>query len=128
MNTKKILPFILGGALAVATVGPAAAAPPVGVATGGLVNAVVQVVLDNVAILNNSANDFIEVNISDSLNNALQNVLQNARIANGLEVTIQDILNDLNVNVSDIEINVANDGIVITVLGTGGLVDTITLA
>lgn len=124
MNTKKILPFILGGALSIAAVAPAAAAPPVGVVTGtGLVN----VVLNNVDILNNSANDAIDVNISDSLNNALQNALQNANILNGLTVSIENVLNNLNVNVSDINIEVANEGIVITILGTGGIVDTITL-
>lgn len=124
MNTKKILPFILGGALSIAAVAPAAAAPPVGVVTGtGLVN----VVLNNVDILNNAANDAIDVNISDSLNNALQNALQNANILNGLTVSIENVLNNLNVNVSDINIEVANEGIVITILGTGGIVDTITL-
>jgi hypothetical protein len=128
MRRKLLLPLVLGGALTVAAVAPAAAAPPTTVATaGGLVNVVVQAVLNNVAILNNSLNDVVEVNINDSLNNALQHVLQNARILNGLEVTIENVLNDLNVNVSDIEINVANDGIVVTVLGTGGIIDTITL-
>ena len=128
MRRKLLLPLVLGGALTVAAVAPAAAAPPTAVTTAsGLVNVVVQAVLNNVAILNNSLNDVVEVNINDSLNNALQNVLQNARILNGLEVTIENVLNDLNVNVSDIEINVANDGIVVTVLGTGGIIDTITL-
>ena len=127
---RKILPFILGGALSVAAVVPAAAAPPqVNVATaGGLVGVVVQAVLNNVDILNNSLNDVVEVNINDSLNNLLQNALQNARILNGLEVTIEDVLNDLNVNVSDIEIEVADGGIVVNVLGAGGIVDTFVLA
>ena len=128
MRRKLLLPLVLGGALTVAAVAPAAAAPPTAIsAASGLVNVVVQAVLNNVDILNNSLNDVVEVNINDSLNNALQNVLQNARILNGLEVTIENVLNDLNVNVSDIEINVANDGIVVTVLGTGGIIDTITL-
>ena len=121
---RKLLPFILGGALSVAAVGSVSAAPPTGVVAGtGLVN----VVLNNVDILRNSLNDVVDVDINDSLNNALQNVLQNARILNGLEVTIENLLNNLNVNVSDIDIDVASDGIVITVLGTGGIVDTINL-
>jgi len=128
MRRKLLLPLILGGALSVAAIGPAAAAPPVAVATGGLVNVVVQAVLTNTNILTDSLNGgVVNVDIDDSLNNALQNVLQNARIANGLEITIQDVLNDLNINVSDIEVNVANDGIVVTVLGAGGIVDTINL-
>lgn len=125
---RKILPYILGGALSIAAIGPAAAAPPTAVtAANGLVNVVVQAVLSRVAILNNSLNDVVEVNVNDSLNNALQNVLQNARILNGLEVTVENVLNNLSVNVSDVDISVADDGIVITVLGTGGIVDTITL-
>lgn len=125
---KKILPFFLGGALAVAAVAPAAAARPTAVGAGGLVNVVVQAVLTNTNILTDVVDGgVVNVDIDDSLNNALQNVLQNARIANGLEVRIFDLLNDLNVNVSDIEINVANDGIVVTVLGAGGIVDTINL-
>ena len=125
---RKFLPFILGGALSIAAIAPAAAAPPVGFAgAAGLVNVVVQAVLDDVSILNNSLNDVIEVNINDSLNNALQNVLQNARILNGLEVTIENVLNDLNVNVSDIDIEVADGGIVVTILGAGGILDTIVL-
>jgi hypothetical protein len=125
---RKILPFVLGGALSIAAIAPAAAAPPVGFAgAAGLVNVVVQAVLDDVSILNNSLNDVVEVNIDDSLNNALQNVLQNARILNGLEVTIENVLNDLNVNVSDIDIDVASDGIVVNVLGAGGIADTFVL-
>ena len=119
---RKILPFILGGALSIAAVVPAAAAPPqVNVATaGGLVGVVVQAVLNNVDILNNSLNDVVEVNISDSLNNLLQNALQNADIdvLNGLEVRIENVLNNLNVNVSDIDVEILENGnIQINVLG-----------
>ena len=131
---RKILPFILGGALSIAAIAPAAAAPPTAItAANGLVNVVVQALIDQIDVdvlndsLNNSLNDVVEVNINDSLNNALQNVLQNARILNGLTVTVENVLNDLNVNVSDIDIDVANDGIVITVLGAGGIADTIVI-
>ena len=119
---RKILPFILGGALSVAAIVPAAAAPPqVNVATaGGLVGVVVQAVLNDVDILNNSLNDVVEVNINDSLNNLLQNALQNADIdvLNGLEVRIENVLNNLNVNVSDIDVEILENGnIQISVLG-----------
>ena len=123
---RKLLPFVLGGALSVAAVAPAAAAPvnaPVAVGPfGSLIGVVVQ--LNDV--LNNSLNDVVEVNISDSLNNLLQNA--NIEVLNGLEVTIQNVLNNLNVTVQDIEITVLENGDVqIVVLGTGGIVDTITL-
>lgn len=128
---RKTLPFILGAALSIAAIAPAAAAPTAVSGASGLVNVVVQAVLENVDILNNSLNDVVEVNIDDSLNNALQNVLQNARIANGLEVTIQNVLNDLNVTVSDIEIEVLDNGdIAVTILGgtvQAPITDTIVL-
>lgn len=123
MRRKLLLPLILGGALSVAAVAPAAAVPPATVTfTGGLVNVVIQ------NVLNNSLNDVIDIN--DSFNNALQNVLQNARILNNLEVTIQNVLNNLNVTVSDVNITVLENGdIVVVVLGAGGtIIDTITLA
>lgn len=118
---RRILPLILGGALSVAAVAPAAATHTTGIAHGGLVNLVVQ------NVLNNSLNDVIDIN--DSLNNALQNVLQNARILNNLEVTIQNVLNNLNVTVTDVNIEVLDTGdIQIVVLGAGGtVIDTITL-
>jgi hypothetical protein len=122
-----LLPLILGGALSVAAVAPAAAVPPqVNVATAsGLVGIAVQAVLNNVDILNNSLNDVVEVNINDSLNNLLRNA--DIDLLSGIEVTVENVLNNLNVNVSDIDIEVAEEGIVITILGTGGIVDTITL-
>ena len=134
MRRKMLLPLILGGTLSVAAVAPAAAAPPDAItAANGLVNVVVQAVIDQVDVdvlnnsLNNSLNDVVEVNINDSLNHALQNVLQNARILNGLTVTVENVLNDLNVNVSDIVVTVAEEGIVVNVLGGGGIADTIVI-
>ena len=125
---RRIAPFILAGALSIAAVAPAAAAPPTTVTVaGGLVNVLVGVVLRNVDILNNSLNDVIEVNINDSLNNLLQNALQNADILNGLTVTLENILNNLNVNVSDINIEVIEGDVVVTILGATGLTDIIVL-
>src|SRR5688572_23218251 len=127
---RKLLPLILGGALSVAAVAPAAAAPPTAIAgAAGLVNVIVQAVIDqvNVAVLNdalnNSFNDVVEVNIDDSLNNALQNAFQNARILNGLTVTIENVLNDLNVNVEDVTVTVIDGGVSINILGAGGVID-----
>ena len=126
---RKLLPLILGGALAIAAVAPAAAAPNNVSFQRALVGVTVQALVQNVDVLNNSANDFIDVDINDSLNNLLQNALQNADIdiLNGVEVTVENVLNNLNVNISDIDIELAEEGIVITVLGAGGIVDTITL-
>jgi hypothetical protein len=132
---RKLLPLVLGGALSIAAVVPAAAAPPTAVTgASGLVNVVVQAVVDQIDVdaLNNSLNNLLQeginVDIDDSLNNALQNVLQNARIANGLAVTLENILNDLDVNVEDVTVTVADGGIVINVLGAGGTVaDSIVL-
>jgi len=118
---RKILPFILGGALSIAAVAPAAATHQPNAA---VVNGLIGVVVQNV--LNNSLNDVVDIN--DSLNNLLQNALQNADILNDLEVRIFDILNNLNVNVSDVEISVDGNNIVVTVLGAGGVIETITLS
>lgn len=114
---RKILPFVLGGALSIAAVAPAAAShQPSAAVANGLIGVVVQ------NVLNNSLNDVVDIN--DSLNN----LLQNADILNDLEVRISNVLNNLNVNVSDIEISVDGNSIVVTVLGTGGVIETITLS
>ena len=119
---RKLLPLILGGALSIAAVAPVAATHQ---ANAAVANGLVGVVVQNV--LNNSLNDLVDIN--DSLNNLLQNALQNADILNDLEVRIFNILNNLNVNVSDINVEVLQNGdIVVTVLGTGGIIDTITLS
>ena len=119
---RKILPFILGGALSIAAVAPAAATHQ---ANAAVANGLIGVVVQNV--LNNSLNDVVDIN--DSLNNLLQNALQNADILNDLEVRIFNILNNLNVNVSDITISVDNNDIVVTVLGAGGtIIETLTIS
>jgi len=114
---RKILPFILGGALAVASVAPAAAAPPVNAGgAAGLIAAVVQVAVDVEDSLN-----FEEVRVitlEDSVNNALQNAFQNADI-NVLNNAIQNILNRNDVDVTVQDITIVGDDLQITVLGTG---------
>ena len=120
---RRLLPFVLAAGLSVAAVAPAAAAPPVGQFAGaaGLVNVVVQAVVQNISVLNNlTAFDVVEVNVNNSLNNLLRNsdidVLTNF---------LNNSLNDLNVEITDIQ--VVNGDIVITVLGATGLADTIVL-
>ena len=120
---RRLLPFVLAAGLSVAAVAPAAAAPPVGQFAGaaGLVNVIVQAVVQNISVLNNlTANDVVEVNVNNSLNNLLRNsdidVLTNF---------LNNSLNDLNVEITDIQ--VVNGDIVITVLGATGLADTIVL-
>ena len=122
---RKIASFLLGGTLAIAAVAPAAAAPPENASlTNALIGLTVQAVVRNVDVLNNSANDLIDVNINDSLNNLLQNALQNADI-NVVRDSLNNVLNDLSITVQDIHI--ADDGIVVTVLGGGGIADLIVI-
>ncbi|MGQ0608133.1 MAG: hypothetical protein ACT4OQ_06710 [Chloroflexota bacterium] len=124
---RRILPFVLAAGLSVAAVAPAAAAPTNASATRALVGLTVQAIVQNVDLLNNSLNDVIDVNISDSLNNLLQNALQNADI-DVLNDSLNNVLNNLDVDVTVTDITVVGDSIVITVLGTGGVIDTIVLA
>jgi hypothetical protein len=104
------------------TVAPAAAAPQAG-PIAGLVNAVVQVE-DS---LNNNVVEVLRVTISDSLNNLLQNAFQNADI-NVLNNVLNNALQHADITVTVQDITVVGDSIVITVLGAGGVVDTIVLA
>lgn len=101
---RKLLPLILGGALSVAAVSPAAAQPTVceidrgGAA--GLIAAVVQANLCDVQILNNSLN----------------NLLQNADIR-----VLNNILNNNDVDVTITDVNILN-GVVVSVTLLGGTV------
>jgi hypothetical protein len=119
---RKILPFILGGALSIAAIAPTAAAPPTTLTGGaiGLVNVVVQAVVQNIEILNNSEVDVITVQIDDSLNNLLRGA--NIQI---LQDVLNNSLNNLDLDVTIQDIQVVNGDIVVNVLGAGGTVDTI---
>lgn len=116
---RRLLPLILGSALAIGAVAPAAAAS-CDVANRGGAAALVALVNANVGV--GAAVCQIDVNI---LNNSLNNLLQNAdihvleNILNNSPI-LNDSLNNLTINVED----VAN-GIQINVLG-GGLNLTIT--
>ena len=110
---RRLLPFILGGALSVAAVAPAAAAS-INSPVGGLVNAIVQFEDSNVA----------NVTITRSLNRLLQNAFQHADI-DVLTNAVQNNLNNLDVDVTVQDIEVLENGnIQITLLGG----DIITLA
>ena len=100
---RKLLPFVLGGALSIAALGPVAAQPPIvlGPPTqAGLINVIVQAVVNDVEILD----------INDSLNNIARNV--------DIDV-LNNALNNLNVEVTDVQ--VINGDVVVSLLG-GGLI------
>ena len=103
---RKILPFILGGALSIAAVAPAAATHQpqhIGQLGGaaGLVAAVVQVAA------NVETGDVRVITVDDSLNNLLQNADIDVNI-------LRNVLNNALRN-ADIDVQVSN----ISVLGSG---------
>ncbi|MDQ3349406.1 MAG: hypothetical protein M3545_15740 [Acidobacteriota bacterium] len=114
---RSILPLILGGALSIAAIVPAAAAPPTNRGgAAGVIAAVVQVAVNVEDSLNN--NEVRVITLENSLNNALQNAFQNANI-NVLNNAVQNILNNNDVDVTVTDITVIGDDLIITVLGTG---------
>ena len=109
---RKILPFILGGALAIGAVAPAAANNHQPVNQGAVQNALVGLILQ-------AAIRDVDVNI---LNNALNNILQNADID-----VLNNSLNNLlqNVNVEDVEITVIGDDVTLVVSILNGVASII---
>jgi hypothetical protein len=109
---RRILPFILGGALSIAAIAPASAATTCDVVNRGGAAALVALVQANVGVA--AAVCDVEVDI---LNNSLNNLLRNADIRvlnnilnnspilsnNDIDVTVENVLN-------------SND---ITILGSG---------
>ena len=94
---RKILPFILGGALSIAALGPAAAAEHTECTVdrggaAGLVAAVVQANVCDVHVLNNSLNNLLR----NADIRALNNILNNSPILSGNDV-IDDITIEDNV-------------------------------
>jgi hypothetical protein len=122
---KRILPFVLAAGLSLAAVAPVGAQPPGGNFAGavGLVNVIVQAVVQNVNILNDSDVDVITVDVNNSLNN----LLRNADI-DVLTNFLNDSLNDLNIEVTITDITVVGGSIIVTVLGATGVTDTIVLS
>lgn len=110
---RKILPFILGGALSVAAVAPAAAVhTPAHVvqANDAVQNALVGLIVQA------NVRDVNVLNISDSLNNLLQNADIDINVLNNL-------LQNADIDVTVTDVTVVGDSIVITLLSG----DTITL-
>ncbi len=116
---RKILPFLLAGALSIAAVAPAAAqtgqcnlpAAPQRGGAAALVDLVQAVVIANVGVaacdidvLNNSLNNLLQ----NADIHVLENILNNSPILNDLTV-----LNDLTITVSGLQINVLSTGITI---------------
>ena len=119
---RKILPFILGGALAVAAVAPAAAGHHTTVQRGGaagLVAAVVQVAVttDDINILNNSLNNLLRNADIDVLNNILNNSVNQNDILSNIDIRIVDVLNDNTVIVSVLSGGVAVGELTVTPAG-----------
>jgi len=109
---RKILPFLLAGALSIAAVAPAAAAQdqcnlPAAPQRGGaaalvaLVQAVVIANVNvaacdiNVDVLNNSLNNLLQNADIDVLNN----ILNNSPFLNDLTITVSNVANGLQINV-----------------------------
>lgn len=101
---RRLLPFVLGGALSIAAIAPAAAAPNQFAGAGGLVAAIVQAQVRDINVLN----------ISDSLNNLLQNA-DVAVLTNFLNDS--EVLSRFNITVQDIDVNVLTGVTTITLLG-----------
>ncbi|MBA3586592.1 MAG: hypothetical protein H0W41_03030 [Chloroflexi bacterium] len=114
---RKLLSLIMGGALSIAAIAPAAAANPQCETTSGRGGAAALIALVNANVSGVGINVCdIDVNV---LNNSLNNLLQNADIhvlENILNNSpfLNDVLNDLTITVT----NVAN-GIQVNVLGGG---------
>ena len=112
---RKLLPLVLGGALSIAAIAPAAAADPCSVPTNNRGGAA-----GLIALVQANVQAGVGVNICDVsvLNNSLNNLLQNADI-HVLENILNNspILND-SLNNWDIQV-VALNGTGINILGAG---------
>lgn len=110
---RKILPFILGGALSIAAIAPAAASHTgqhvdQRAGAAGLIAAVLQVAADI---------DVGEVRvITVEIDRSLNNLLRNADILNNV---LNNLLRNADIDVTITDITVVGDDLVITVLGTG---------
>ena len=109
---KRLAAIALSGGLAVSAVSAASAAPSVNGPVGGLVNAIVQVE-DS---LNNNTVEVLPIDISNSLNNLLQNAFQNADI-DVLTNSLNNLLQNADIDVIVTDITVVGDSIVVSVLG-----------
>lgn len=108
---RKILPFILGGALAIATVAPAAAAHNEQhqfARAGGLIAAVVQAQVSDVdvVVLNNSLNNLLR----DADIEVLKNFLNDSEVLSRFNITITDIQI---LNENQVQVNILGGGSII---------------
>ena len=110
---RKILSLIMGGALSIAAIAPAAAANPQCETTGGRGGAAALIALVNanvsgvgitlcdidVNVLNNSLNNLLRNADVDVLSNILNNspILNNS--LNNLTITVTNVLNGININI-----------------------------
>ena len=109
---RKILPFILGGALAVASVAPAAAAGHQTVNQDAVQRALIGVIVQA------AARDVIEVELNDSLNNLLRGADINVNVLN---ISLSRVLQNVDVDVSNITV-VGDDLILNVAILSGGTV------
>lgn len=115
---RKILSLLLGSTLAIAAVAPAAAqtecnlpAAPQGGGAAGLVALVQAVVNANVGV---AACDVDVDVLNNSLNNllrradihVLENILNNSPILSGFDITVENVLNGVQVNVLSEGLNI----------------------
>jgi hypothetical protein len=111
---RKFLSLIMGGALSIAAIAPAAAANPQCATTSGHGGAAALIALVNANVSGVGVNVCdIDVNV---LNNSLNNLLQNADIH-----VLENILNNspiLNDSLNNIQV-VALNGVGINILGAG---------
>lgn len=112
---RRILPFVLGGALSIAAIAPAAAAPSINSPVGGLVNVIVQVE-DSL-----NGNTVQVLNITNSLNNLLQNAFQNADI-DVLTNSLNNLLRNADIDVTVTDITVVDGSIVVNLLSGDTLI------
>lgn len=108
---RKILPLILAGALSLAAVAPAAAQNPTcdvtNVGRGGAAALVALVnanVLANVGVVACDIDiDVLNRSLNNLLRNAdihvLENILNNSPILSGFTITVEDVLNGVQINV-----------------------------
>ncbi|MGH9275424.1 MAG: hypothetical protein ACRDZU_12325 [Acidimicrobiales bacterium] len=121
---RTLLPLILGGALSIAAIAPAAAAPSAGGLANaqGLIAAAVNAIVQVEDTLNDTTVNVLNIDVSNSLNNLLRNA--NIEV---LKDVLNNSLNNLSVDVTVQDITVVGDSVVITVLGTTGVADLIVL-
>lgn len=107
---RKILPFVLGGALSIAAVAPAAASNHQTVNQDAVQRALIGVIVQA------AVRDVVEVEINDSLNNLLRDADIDVNVLND---SLNNVLRNVNVDISDIDIDVLSGGDIILTVEDG---------